>query len=115
MGPKTKAQAMKKAKALKKRMKGKGWKTRVWENLGWHYEVHNKGLTVHVDWDDDDGDSYSTLLSSDGIPGGGETYWTENKSFSDPNKAVERQLKTAQKHMKNIVDSFEILLQNIKG
>lgn len=30
--------ATRKAKALAKRM-GKNWKPRVWENLGWHWEV----------------------------------------------------------------------------
>jgi hypothetical protein len=30
--------AQKKGKALAKRL-GKGWTVRLWENLGWHYEV----------------------------------------------------------------------------
>ncbi len=32
-------------KALAKRL-GNGWKVRVWENLGWHWEVTNKVLRV---------------------------------------------------------------------
>jgi hypothetical protein len=39
--------AVKKAAALAKRM-GKGWKPRVWENLGWHYMVRNGIFEITV-------------------------------------------------------------------
>ena len=35
------------AAALAKRM-GEGWEPRVWENLGWHYEVHKGAAVIHV-------------------------------------------------------------------
>lgn len=28
---------------------GKGWKPRVWENCGWHYEVSNGNVHIHAD------------------------------------------------------------------
>lgn len=37
--------AVKDSKALAKKL-GKGWKPRVWENLGWHWEVTKGLLTV---------------------------------------------------------------------
>lgn len=32
-------------------MSGRGWKIRVWENVGWHYSVETRGLSVteHID------------------------------------------------------------------
>ena len=87
-----KKQATSQGQALLKRMNGKGWKLRVWENLGWHYDIYLLGLTVHHP-----GKNYSTLLSSDpeNYSGSGEIYWTPEKSFKDPNKAVEHQMKMA--------------------
>lgn len=38
--------ATRKADALAK-MLGEGWKPRVWENMGWFYEVHNGILEIH--------------------------------------------------------------------
>lgn len=39
--------AVAEANALVLRMKGSGWKPRVWENLGWHYEVHAGPVALH--------------------------------------------------------------------
>jgi len=33
--------AKEKARKLKERLGGEGWLTRIWENLGWHYEVRH--------------------------------------------------------------------------
>jgi len=34
-----KKKAILRAKLLLNKMETKGWKIRVWENLGWHYEL----------------------------------------------------------------------------
>lgn len=39
--------ATNRANELARRM-GPGWETRVWENLGWHYEVHKGCCHLHV-------------------------------------------------------------------
>lgn len=39
--------AAKRAGAILARVLGKGWKARIWENLGWHYEAfHPVGIKV---------------------------------------------------------------------
>lgn len=40
-------ECVRKAKALAKRM-GKGWKPRVWENLGWHWNVFKGSSKTHA-------------------------------------------------------------------
>jgi hypothetical protein len=46
---------------------GDGWAPRVWENLGWHYEVHKGAATVHVHRDHRDGTtSYSAWIEARG-------------------------------------------------
>jgi hypothetical protein len=42
----TKDEANKAADALLKKMEGKGWKKVVLEDMGWHYSVTNKTLSV---------------------------------------------------------------------
>lgn len=69
------------AKALCKKMDTKGWKPRVWENLGWHWSIVKGGLTV---W----GGSKDYLV---GFEGGTPCEVSVGKSFKDPNRAVEAQ------------------------
>ncbi len=89
----TKKQAEAAGAKLLKKLKGKGWKIRVWENLGWHCAAHNGALTVH--YDSRDG-THSCLLSDRvNDHGAGQGYWTENYYPKDPNKAVARQMKLA--------------------
>lgn len=46
----TEESCTRKAAALCKKL-GKGWKPRVWENLGWHWEVQKGNLWVRTDRD----------------------------------------------------------------
>jgi hypothetical protein len=79
----TKAEATEAAQALKKRMKGRGWKIRVWDNIGWHFAVQNGPLNVHQC-----GDKYSCLLG-DGVSGCGLWHSAHDGCFDpDPNKVV---------------------------
>jgi hypothetical protein len=79
------------------KMKGTGWQLRVWENLGWHYEVHNcvgdREVSVRVHYG-----KYSVLFGHNG----GEIFWTERKSYDDPNEAVRQQLKLARKFVDDL-------------
>lgn len=96
-------------KALLARMHGKGWKLRVWENAGWWYAVENGALSISPTGLEYEGRCrYSTLLGRDGLSG--EMFWTENKSYTDPNAAVRRQIKIARKFISEItavVDKVE--------
>ncbi len=103
---KAKAEATKKAKALLKRMKTKGWKARVHENMGWHYSILNGGLVVHTSyWKNKY--SYSAMLGSD--PGSGDGVWTRypGRNFTDPNKAVQ----DCVEHARQILDGYAEILE----
>lgn len=92
----TEAQARRGAAALLHRLKGRGWKTHIWENLGWHYAAYNGGLSVYADHYRPPV-RYHTLLNTHG--GGGDPEWTMRglQGFStDPNVVVRRQLRFAQ-------------------
>lgn len=88
----TKAEATKEGKALLARMKGVGWKLRVWENCGWHYSVLLGTIYVYGS-----PGCFNVLFSADKkIPGAGEIFWTtRGEHYKDPNRAVEMQLKCA--------------------
>jgi hypothetical protein len=98
----TKSDATERGAALLKRMKGKGWKLRVWENFGWHYSVYCKNLSVHSygEYLERGKESFTALLDSDPTRhDGGYSLWTEHPCpmFHDPNEAVQVQLKYAYK------------------
>lgn len=82
------------AKVLLARLRGRGWKIRVWENAGWHYCVHGNGLTV-LPCGAYPGKYYAMLSSTDS--GGGDAEWTDNNAgpFKDPNRAVRHCLDAA--------------------
>jgi hypothetical protein len=89
----TKKEAMQAAKALRKKMTGRNWKIRVWENLGWHYQVHRSRISVLEAIDGRGNRRYYTSCSmaTDGI--GTPVEWSVRKpSFTDPNQAVQAQL-----------------------
>jgi len=89
-----KADATKKGKALLKRMRGKGWKLHVWENLGWNYSVENGPLSVSPA----SRTEFFCLLSDDvRYTCGGLAMWTTDFKSSDPNKAVAHAAASARK------------------
>lgn len=95
MGMETsKEQAYRRGRALLKRMKGKGWKLYVHENLGWFYSVYNGNLSVSPGYDNKP--PYSCLLSdTDKYRFIGSYIWIDPYHSKDPNKVVEHQLRTA--------------------
>lgn len=78
-----------------KALKGEGWKGEVWENLGWHCCAYLGNLVIYYS---EHIDGYHCLLSTD-APGTGETYWSTNEHFKDPNEAVQDQLRRAREHI----------------
>ena len=80
------------ADRLLRALKGKGWKTRVYENLGWHYSVYNDYVTVYPVGPD----SYRCLMSDDIDCRAGSRLWQDNLAYyRDPNQAVWQQIKRA--------------------
>ena len=79
-----KKEAIRKAKRLRDMMITSGWKIRVWENLGWHYEINNETVSVT----ESSGGRYFAMLRPH------YSYW-EVPHHKNPNKAVELLLKEA--------------------
>jgi len=91
----TKKEAKAAGKKLLKKMKGKGWKLRVWENMGWHYCVHNGGLSVYP-CRSKGMTKFHAMLSEDCFSDLG--IWSFGFYASvDPNKAVQNKIKDARK------------------
>lgn len=101
----TKEEAERLGNKLLKKMKGKGWKLRVHENLGWWFNVYNKNLSVSSNdcykQKKSEKTYYSCLMDDNPERHwGGSFIWTERsgKGYrTDPNKAVEYQVKLARK------------------
>ena len=111
-----KKEATERGTRLLKRMKGKGWKLRVYENMGWWYTVYNGPITVceHTPG------RFSTLMlekvPSDTFCGGvGSHLWySETRTFKDPNRAVKYQVKLARKRANVILDAVEYVEAIVK-
>lgn len=84
----SKSDANKAAKSLVERLGGE-WKSKVWENMGWHYNTTNGGLTISEFQKVDGSMCYHTYLS-DRPPGG--TWVGEG---STPLEAIHDALKQA--------------------
>ena len=94
----TKAQVTAEAKKTLKRMKTKGWKIHVHQNIGWHWCLENLDghLTLNPTYD---GLRFYTLLSDGSCPHSGSINWSgsyKDNRHEDPNDAVAAQLKAAQ-------------------
>lgn len=84
---------------LLKKLKGKGWKLDVWENLGWHFKVQKVVFgtwTICVgQWDSINGKLKQDYDCMIGSHGGGDGLWTrggDSQHFNDPNVAVETEI-----------------------
>ena len=87
MNYETKAQATKAARHARALLnKPKGWKSYVFENLGWHYTLRNGPLTLHPSCNG----MFFSLLSDDIQDHiGGASQWTSRFSHVNPNKVVQ--------------------------
>lgn len=77
-------------------LKTKGWKVKVWENLGWHWALANSicGISLHADhYHSEKKLRFSTMVST----ATGSTHGDMNINFvhgeTDPNRAIEKQIK----------------------
>jgi len=109
----TKQQAEKGAKALLAKMKTKGWKSRVWENLGWHYSIFNEHLEIYPVTCD--GGEYHAMLATCKSPAGGSpAFWHEGGTFKDPNAAATAAVKRARRFV-NDVQEVVATMERILG
>lgn len=97
--------AQHKAWALRKSLKGAGWHSKTWENIGWHYACVLKAapdaaLSVHPVGTDPE--TYYASLSDEWDAD--ELFWPQGKtaSFADPNEAVANKIRQANKFLTEI-------------
>jgi hypothetical protein len=76
--------------ALAKSEKLKGFRLKIWENMGWHYKIVRKHCSIHQD---DRTGKYDAYMSQDGI--GAYAAWCCHKSYATPRKAYEAALNKA--------------------
>jgi len=100
-----KVDAEKAAKDLKKKLKGRGWKIDVWENLGWHYRVSAGSLKVYPSYTKG---HYFCLF---GKGGGGDSIWTDSFTSRDPNEVVEHQLAYANE----VIEDYNSLIEEARN
>jgi hypothetical protein len=78
------------ARKLAKRL-GRGWKPRVWENLGWHFEVVRGPLRIHQYQHGTGPRYYRSAFCPDGGPGTPSEVYV-NETFSTPQAAIRAQV-----------------------
>ncbi|MBD3405073.1 MAG: hypothetical protein GF411_02920 [Candidatus Lokiarchaeota archaeon] len=100
----TRAEATKKAEALKSRLQGQGWKIRVWENIGWHYSIENTHCNLTVS--EFIGKFGVSLSDERGYPGD-PAFWHDSDDYrDDPNEAIRVKLQ----HCREFVDNMDVIV-----
>jgi len=91
-------QAVSGGTALARRL-GKGWKSVVWENLGWHYQAVSpcRRLKVHPN-----GTGYTAFLGEASSPGG---TWAEHGRT--PESAIRAVVRVAKREVVSIAELVE--------
>lgn len=102
MGFSDRATAEQKGRVMQSLMRvPSAWTIVVWENSGWHVKLTCGGMSLRCEGNPILGQGvWWTLMSGDGVPGGGSCYWTPGHiEFDDPNDAVDYQLNLCQQFM----------------
>lgn len=105
------------ARKVLKLMKTKGWKIEVWENLGWHFCLRNYRLSLYESRYGAKPPQYSCLLASnDRAPGSGSCLWSPQQGHhrSDPNVAVEVQMRLAEAVVRELHESLQATRLHLK-
>jgi len=103
----TKEEATEKAEKLLSKMTTKGWKIRVWDNLGWHYALeHPCGMSLHVH-EYGEKTSYMPYLSPDDHGGDCSIWHDPDQDADDPNEAVQKKIMYAQAYLEPYIQCIE--------
>lgn len=107
----SKLQAVTRGRALLARMRGQGWRLRVWQNLGWHYQCSNGTLHVYVSLPSR-GDALARYWTLMGYDSGGRTELTQPgcPNFTDPNAAVLAQVRFAREYIEMLQAQVDQLM-----
>jgi hypothetical protein len=100
----SKAEAAEFAKKIRARLVRPGaWRIHTWENMGWYacLAAANDKFTLY--WSSgSDGTDYHALLSEGSTSFCGSYNWHSNRTFRNPNQAVEFTLKLARAYLAKI-------------
>lgn len=108
MGYNTRREAELQAIRYLHKMHGKGWYTRVWENVGWHWCLHNGPVNVNASHSAFGPPTFWAMVSpTDGGSGGLAAWSPDHKHFRDPNKAARHAIKAARRY----VDSLDSVVK----
>ena len=102
--------AVNESKALAKRM-GKGWRPKVWENLGWHYVVQ-KGKPDGIF-----GNGHIEITPPS-VPGDIYTAWIQTHpqfivSHKDPKIALSKAIKELDRHIAHMMKSRKLVEETL--
>jgi len=113
--------AIAEAREVRAKMKTKGWRVRVFENLGWHWNLFNGYITLSGDGCGvTKSVKYSAMMADSLPPGGSPNFWYPGPGkgyFKDPNKAVDYVFKSAKQFVRevhSVVEKQERFLSLIK-
>ncbi len=114
---KTQNEARKAAEALQKKMHNShDWKVRVWENLGWHYEIRNGPLSL-LNSPRSVPVRYLCMMSEDkDTDGSGAHVWSSHDYWDeDPNAAVRLQVEYARGIIDVLTQTLEAAERIVHG
>jgi len=76
--------AIKQANKIRSELKSKNWSVRVWENLGWHWELNNEYMTLLTNYDN----KYQAELKLPLVTGNTVIQFF-SEYYKNPNKAID--------------------------
>lgn len=108
-------QATESARNLLKRMRGKGWEYKVWEDEGWYYYMVFVGpLSVHPYGDEEvKGEKYQCLCE-ESLKKSERGIIKDYEWYTDPNQAVEQQIKIAREYVDKLNSVVKYVEKRIK-
>jgi hypothetical protein len=115
----TRAGAQAAGLAVKERLAGRGWKVRVWENLGWHWALHKGPLQIYPAAYRSGRGLLTALCAAawpdpGGHPSGGSSRWFLKKGRRDPNAVVRDQVKECRKYIEDEVAELTEFLRRLE-
>ncbi len=96
-------------------MEDKGWESRVWENLGWHYSINKAGMTIYTaHTTPGEVQKYHSLFTrSQTHKGYGDVFWEDINSNINPNKLVKEQVRVVKEYIEQFNKECEIALKGL--
>lgn len=88
----TRAAALTQARQFRDQFGLRGWKIRVWKNMGWHWDLHKDHLWVYAHESRKSAYKWSAGISTHVGGRGTLSLWADPNSYSTPQAAINAQL-----------------------